>query len=185
MWRFAKRVSKGVIALTAVAVAVWFGRSISNSDLAQHIVSSFGYVGVLIVSAISGFNFAVPIPPISFLPLYLASNLNFWLSILAISVGMTIADGAAFLIGRESRHFITEKHEGRIFPRLERLKDWYYWAPPIVLFFFAAFGPAPNEILVAPMGFMGYRLEHILIPVFFGSLVFNTLFAFGITTFIM
>ena len=63
---------------------------------------------------------------------------------------------------------------------LNKMRDRYYWSPLVALGLFAAFIPFPNEVLVAPLGFMRYRLRHMFLPMFAGNLVFNILSSIGV-----
>ena len=47
-----------------------------------------------------------------------------------------------------------------------------------MLALYASFVPLPNELLVLPLSFFGYRLWKVFLVVLFGNFVFNTLAAF-------
>ena len=179
-----RKISKIVVSLTVlilVAVgAFYLATEAGESEYIRQLVLDYGYIGIFFLSFISGFNLAIPVPAVAFLPLFVASGLNFWISIFLISVGITIADALGFLIGKFSRHIVLE--DNKTVQRLEKIKERYQFAPHIVLFLFASFAPFPNEILVIPMAFLGYRMRILLPIVFFGNLIFNILYATGISS---
>ena len=177
-----KRVLFGVILvifLSAVVIgALYVGKYESDNSVVRDVVSRYGYLGVFVISFISGFNLAVPVPAISFLPLFLELEKSVVLVILFITIGMTLADGIAYVIGRTGRQFLHPR--AKLLSVLNKMRDRYYWSPLVALGLFAAFIPFPNEVLVAPLGFMRYRLRHMFLPMFAGNLVFNILSSIGV-----
>ncbi|MDO8574297.1 MAG: hypothetical protein Q7R86_01605, partial [bacterium] len=90
-----KRILFGVILvifLSAVVIgALYVGKYESDNSVVRDVVSHYGYLGVFVISFISGFNFAVPVPAISFLPLFLELEKSVVLVVLFITIGMTLA----------------------------------------------------------------------------------------------
>lgn len=153
------------------------------ADLAKEVewirdlIGRFGYIGLFLIALISGFNIVVPIPAVAFIPLMLESGLRFWPSIILISLGVTLADILAYFIGKIG-HDITSVYKYKsILDKLEVMREKYGFSPMLILFLFASFAPLPNELLVVPLGFMGYKLKQILPFVFMGNLLFNIIYA--------
>jgi len=142
------------------------------------VVEDYGYIGIFVISLIGGFNFAVPVPVVSFLPLFLELEKSGVLAVLIIAIGSTFADTIAYLIGRMGRQFFHPR--AGVLARLNKMRNRYYWSPLIALGLFAAFVPFSNEIFVVPLGFMRYRMRHMFLPLLLGNLVFNILSAFGV-----
>jgi membrane protein YqaA with SNARE-associated domain len=129
---------------------------------------------------VSGFNLAVPVPAVAFMPLFLEVGLAFWTSVLVVGLGVTAADVISFGIGRLARGFAAlHAREEKILEFLTRVRERYRSAPFVILFLFAALVPFPNEALVIPFGFLGYRLSRVLLVVIAGNIVFNALYALG------
>ncbi|MDO8600057.1 MAG: hypothetical protein Q7R73_00345 [bacterium] len=169
----------------AVLVAIFAGalyatRIAQESEAVRVVVARYGYVGIFVISVISGFNLAVPVPAIAFLPLFLESGLNFWAAIFFIGAGMTLADTIAYFLGKVGRQVISYSTGDGVLLRLEKMRERHRFGPMAVLFLFAALVPFPNEILVVPLGFLKYRIVYIIPTVFAGNLVFNTLYAAGV-----
>lgn len=167
-----------ILLLFVIALAFWASGIVKDSEFISELVRKFGYGGIFLVSVVSGFNLVIPVPVISFLPVFLASGLNAFVAVAIIAAGMTLADFVGFLLGRAGRHIAQGKGSGTLF--LKYLTPSLKWSPALVLFLFASFIPLPNEILVVPMAFLGYRFTYILFPVFFGNMVFNSLYAVGV-----
>ena len=127
----------------------------------------------------SGFNLVIPVPAISFLPVFLTSGLNTFAVVAIIAAGMTLADFVGYLLGKAGRHLALSALERRVANKFEGLKEELHWSPALLLFLFASFIPIPNEVIVIQMAFLGYRLVYILLPVFLGNLVFNSIYAIG------
>ncbi|MBI2056544.1 MAG: hypothetical protein HYT37_04195 [Candidatus Sungbacteria bacterium] len=171
-----------VFAAAVIAVAFYFASLVRESDAARGIVVRYGYIGIFVVSIVSGFNLAVPVPAIAFLPVFLEAGLNVWFTIFLITAGMTLADIIAYWFGKIGERILSYSMEQKILADIQEMREKYRWLPIFLLFLFAALVPMPNEIFVIPLGFVGYRLLHVLPAVFAGNLVFNTLYALGIAS---
>lgn len=172
----------GVFALVVI-LAFSLGKNASESETIRSLVAGYGYFGILVISIVSGINLAVPIPAIAFLPLFLESGLNYWMTIFVISLGMTFGDSIAYLVGRAGRVFVESNIQKKIGKHLEVLQTRYHYAPLGALFLFAAFVPLPNELIVVPLSFFGYRLLHVMIPMLAGNILFNIFYSAGIIGF--
>lgn len=170
------------IAIATAVILVVFKLSYlaDNNESIRNFVSDYGYGGIFLVSLASGFNFLIPVPAISFLPLFIISGLNIWLAILFIVLGTTLADVTAYIIGVIGQRALKSSTNEFIFNSLKKLRLHYYLMPIFALFLFAAFAPFPNEIVLVPLGFLGYRFIHILPVLLAGNSIFNILYAFGV-----
>lgn len=163
-----------------LVLAFWAALNASSSSIISDIVFEYGYIGIFVVSVISGFNVVVPVPVVSFVPLFLEVGFNFWMVIATMVAGLTFADLLGYAIGRSGRELASSFHHKKIFRRLDNMKSKHYFAPIIALFFYASLVPFPNEILVIPLGFLGYRFIHVFIPLFLGNIIFTILTSFGV-----
>ena len=66
---------QGLSLVIVIGVAFYFADLARGNENLQRIIAGYGYIGIFVVSLISGFNLLVPIPAISFLPLFLESQL--------------------------------------------------------------------------------------------------------------
>lgn len=171
--------AKIIFLLLVIAMAFWASGTVKDSDFVSDLIRKFGYGGIFLIAVVSGFNLAIPIPAISFLPIFLSSGLNAFMAVFVIAVGMTLADFIGFLLGKTGRHMALSALERKVVNKLDRFRDKPYWFPALVLFLFASFVPIPNEVIVVPMAFLGYRFTYILLPVFFGNIIFNSVYAIG------
>ena len=181
--RFWKPFFEILFLLAVVAFAIYLASLAQESGFVKKFILDYGYVGISLLSIISGLNIIVPIPIIAFFPLFIAAGLNQWLVILIVVIGITIADGISYIVGDIGRNVISERVKKKM-KHLERLRDQYYWLPLVVLFLFASFVPFPNEVLVIPMAFLGYRLIHMLPLLLVGNAVFNILVMLSIVNFL-
>ncbi|MAZ41101.1 hypothetical protein CL654_03210 [bacterium] len=176
---------KVIALLVLVGAAVFLAFEVPNNDELRALILQFGYPGILIASIISGFNVIVPIPVIAFAPALVASGLNFWAVIVTMSVGLTLGDLFGYLIGNVGRDLTHGKEQNfKLVRALENLKEHHHFAPYFVMFLYAAFVPLPNEVLVIPLAFLGYKLKYLFPAFFLGNLIFNLLFGYaGVTVF--
>ena len=176
-----EKIALQAVLLAAIIVfAFYLANTAEKNEYVQTLVANYGYVGIFITAVVSGFNLIVPVPAIAFLPLFLTSGLSFVPTILLITLGTTIADIAAYFLGKAGPHVIHYSFEDGVLRKLERIRERYRWAPMTVLFLFASFAPLPNEILLVPMGLLGYRFARIVPIAIAGNLVFNSLYATGV-----
>lgn len=171
---------KIILLILVVVLAFWVSGIIKDSGFVSDLVRRFGYVGIFLIAVVSGFNLVIPVPAISFLPVFLASGLNTFALVAIIAAGMTLADFVGYLLGKTGRHLALSALERRVVNRFERFKEELHWSPALLLFLFASFVPVPNEVIVIPMAFLGYRPIYVLLPVFLGNMVFNSIYAIGI-----
>ncbi len=153
-----------------------------GNETVRNIVSSFGYFGIFFISVLSGFNLAIPIPAIGFYPLFAELGFSSVFTIATISLGMVFGDSIGYLIGNAGRGVIDSPRGKRIASFLNRLREKHRLFPYILVLIYAAVVPLPNELLVIPMAFAGYRFLPMAVMLFFGNIVFNILGAFGIVS---
>lgn len=163
------------------ALAFGLSHLIQENSFISGLLNRYGYRAVFILGIIGGLNLVVPVPTVTFMPLFLEAGLNFWIIILLITIGMLLADGFAFLLGKTGRQIIVLNQEkNKILRRLEELKNKNKKLPYVFLFLFASLAPFPNEVIVIPMGFLGYKMRNLLFPLISGNIIFNVLYALGV-----
>jgi len=160
----------------AVAAIVWANQVGVENEQLLDAIARFGYPGLFVVSAISGFNVIIPIPAISLFPLLMQAGFHPVPTVLVIGAGMTVGDMVGFLLGRLGRKMV---ESGSWLRRLERIREGHRLAPYVLLFFYASFAPLPNELIVIPMALIGCRWYGVLGAALAGNLIFNALAAAG------
>lgn len=159
---------------------MWVNETAAQNIQVVEAVRRFGYPGLFVVSAVSGFNLLVPIPIIAFFPFLLEAGLDPVISVLIIGAGMTVGDMVGYLLGRAGRKMVEKPHW---LARIERVRERHRIAPYVLLFFYAAFAPLPNELIVIPMALIGCRWYGVVGAALGGNLIFNSLAAAGFTGF--
>ena len=162
--------------IAVVALVIWVNEAVAENVRVLEWVRRFGYPGLLAVSAVSGFNLLVPIPVIAFFPFLMEAGLDPVLSVLIIGTGMTFGDMVGYMLGRAGRRIVEEP---QWLARLERARERHRIAPYVLLFFYAAFAPVPNELIVIPLALIGCRWYGVLGAALGGNLIFNSLAAAG------
>lgn len=178
-----KTITINFFAILILVIGVYFLSDIAKeNEQIQYFILNYGYIGLFSTSIISGFNLLVPIPIITFLPLIVLSGLNPWIAVLIISIGMTIGDGAGFLLGRTGRSVIDQNKLPKF---LRNCEGYFHNHPkfiPFFLFFYASFVPFPNELVVIPIALFERPWWHIMGPVLAGNIVFNITITLGFMT---
>ena len=183
-----KIIIKPIISLAVIIliffVSTSFSKEVRETAFVQEIVLEYRYIGVLTTSFISGLNLIVPIPAIAFLPLFFAAGLDLSMTILIITIGVTLADSFAYLVGSVGRKLVSSPRQVKITNQFQRIRNRYSFLPLVILFLSAAFVPLPNEIIIIPLAFLGYHLYQIFPVLLIGNATFNILSAIGILNFI-
>jgi membrane protein YqaA with SNARE-associated domain len=176
------KIRKALLRLFIVGIffvlAFWLGSIAESNETVKSLAIKYGYLGVVVVSVISGVNIVIPIPAIAFLPLFVDVGLNYWIIIFAITIGMSVGDAISYLIGQAGRTFIRTK----IFTHLESIRKEYPLAPFFILFLYAAFVPLPNELVIIPLSFLGYKFFRLAPVVIVGNLIFNIITGSGVNS---
>lgn len=171
---------KVALAVLVIVLIVWLNRFAIESETIQKWVTHFGYPGIFFSSVLSGFNLLIPIPIIGFYPFLIEAGFSSLPLILTISFGMLCGDIFGYLIGKYGRSVAREKkYSVKMMEKIEQLRDKHTIIPLVFLFIYVSVVPLPNELVVIPMGFMGYRLRSMFFSLFFGNVLFNTLSAWG------
>ena len=157
---------------------IWLGYLAQGSSSIQSLIVSGGYIGVFLFSVANGFNVFIPIVPASFLPAFTASGLSVNITILLFILGTTLADIIGFFLGKIGHRYTTKEH--KIVAYFKNLRSRYKKAPLILLFFWAVFVPLPNEILLIPLGLLGYSAFRVLPITLLGNTLFTILTSFGV-----
>ncbi|MFH1286618.1 MAG: hypothetical protein ABII02_02605 [Candidatus Magasanikbacteria bacterium] len=176
----AKTLLKILFVCLFIFLIFWVNKFAFDNGVIKNIVSTFGYTGILFTAVISGFNVVVPVPIIAFFPFFMELGFHPIIAVLVIAFGMSVGDFFGFLIGSAGREVIKPK-EGKILKRLEDMREKHSLLPLVFMFFYAAFMPIPNELVVIPLAFLGYRMWKVMTVIFLGNIIFNTIAAFGFT----
>lgn len=116
-----------------------------------------------------------------FLDVFLSAGLGLWGIVILITIGMTFGDAIGYFVGNIGRNVVKlDKKEHKILNRLEKFRDKHHTLPLVIMFLYAAFAPIPNELVVVPLSFLGYRMVHVLLAVLLGNFIFNSLAALTI-----
>ena len=132
-----KPICKIIFVALIVGVALWLAIVAQQNSFIKDFVYEFGYIGVLVTSFVSGLNLVFPLPVTSFVPLFIESGLNFWITMFVITVGLSIADSVAYVIGHSGRELATKWGEKKLFKRLDAIRANYPRIPLIILFFYS------------------------------------------------
>lgn len=159
--------------------AVFFAYYVHSSPYVQQIVLSGGYVSIFAFSFINGFNVVVPFITASLIPALVGAGLSAPLLILLITLGMTLADMVSFVFGTMAAR-ASRLVESAVLRRMEHIERLPTWAVMPVVFGWATLSPMPNEVILFPLGFLGYHWYKIMPLVFIGNGIFNTVVGYGL-----
>jgi len=163
----------------AILLALIFSfETLISNDLLKGIITDYNYTGVVVASFLTGIA-GFPVPIVAFTPLFVELGLDTVLVVVAIVGGLTMGDLVTYAFGIVGRR-LSGGTENRVLSRLEVHTKKHKTLPLWALFFWASFVPIPNEVLLLPLGLLGYRFAQILPPLILGNVILNTLVASGI-----
>ncbi|MFM2423864.1 MAG: hypothetical protein RLZZ70_251 [Candidatus Parcubacteria bacterium] len=168
-----------LLILTTVALTAFFLAEYTlNNPAMQAWIVSFGYIGITLFATVTGLNVIVPIPAVAFTPVFTAAGLMLPGIIIALTLGTLLADFIGYIFGRVSRTTIAAKYP-KLLARLEHLHaNHRHWIVPVT-FLYAAFAPIPNEALVIPLALLGVSWRSLLLPLLFGNLINQAIYAYS------
>jgi len=152
--------------------------SLVSNDFLREVITEYHYFGVMVVAFVTGIA-GFPVPIVAFTPLFTELGLSIFTVVAAIVIGLTLGDLVTYGFGVIGRK-LSRGSKNKTLARLEGYAEKNKVLPLVALFFWASFVPMPNEILLLPLGLLGYRLIHILPPLILGNIVLNTIIASGI-----
>lgn len=181
MRRFAYYILISIFALCLVAFAFYAATIVSSNGTAREFVGQFGTFGILIVAFISGLNLIVPLHVATFTPIFTEAGFGLPVIIGCFVVGTTLADLVGYAVGTWGRHAAEIKHP-RFHKKLIAFNEKHHKLILPAIFLFSAFVPFPNEIVLIPLGLIGFRLLILLPPLVLGTALNHSLYAFGFTS---
>jgi membrane protein YqaA with SNARE-associated domain len=183
MKRRNRTITIGVLAVIAsgllVTASFYTAYYTLKTPVIQEYIASFGYVGAIALATIAGLNVIVPFPVASLTPMFTAAGMHLPYLVLMFTIGTLIADAIGYWFGRLGRNSIEARYEKTV-ARLEKI---YRERQPLIIpvtFLYAAFMPIPNEVLVIPLAFLGMRWRIMMVPLFFGNLINQSIYTYGI-----
>ena len=170
-----------LLVIAIVAGAFFLAAYVSTSEAARALVEQYGIFGMIVIAFVGGLNLAVPVPAASFTPIFVTAGFSLLTIILSLAVGTLIADLVGFQIGRWGKRS-TATHFPKLHDSLVALKQKHHNLILPGVFLFAAFMPIPNEVILIPLGLMGYHYWTLMVPLTLGTVLNQALYALGFLT---
>jgi len=181
-YKIAKRVLHFIILICLIAlifaVSILLTQHVASDESAKALVQEFGYVGVLLISFITGLSMISPVPAAAFTPIFTAGGMGI-ITVIALAVaGTMLANFISYAIGRLGNDF-TNTHYPKLQKRIVKIYTERKELLPYLVFAFAAFVPLPDEVYLIPLGIIGVKLREFILPLFLGTIFFQAVTAFG------
>ena len=176
-------VKKGILLIGLIVVlvaAVIVGQHLISNESFVQLIATFGYAGVFVAAIIAGVNVILPVPAAAFTPVFIEAGLTTPLIIISLAAGTLVADLIGYLIGHTSRELLAAKHP-RVLVLTQKVSNKH---PVIVVSFvalYAGFVPLPNELILIPLALGGVPWRWLVLPLFFGAIMIQTLLVTGVS----
>ncbi len=167
------------ILIVVISSSFYLAEVVEQSNFAQSLIGEYGHFGLLLISIGFGLNPFVPIPPATFIPIFLAGGLSMFDLICVLAIGTLIADIIGFYLGRYSQTYIETTYP-KTYTWMKSLHTSHERLFPFFIFLFAAFFPFPNEVFLLPAGVLGVKLRTLILPLILGAFVHQAIAAYGV-----
>lgn len=152
---------------------------IATDHSSRELIQEYGYFGILLVSFVAGLNLFVPIPAATFVPVFTAAGISLFEIIVLLVIGTMAANLLSFYLGRYGGSLAKNNYpeiQKKLVSLYTRRKKWV----PHFVFAFSALVPLPDEVFLIPLGIVGVKLRHIIVPLILGTTIYQSLAAFGV-----
>ncbi len=137
------------------------------------LVVQYGYAGAFIVSVLGNLTILIPVP--SALVVYaFGSALDPLILGIVSGIGSTVGEFSAYLVGRGGRMAL----KGKQIERLESVRKLVARYGVVTVFLFALL-PLPDDLLLVPLGVMGYDWRRILVSMLVGKTIMCVVVAYA------
>lgn len=166
------------IVVVIFSTSIYLTSYVTNDIDAQLFVQQFGYIGVLLIGFITGMSLISPVPAATFTPIFIAGGIPIFTTIILAVIGTMCANFVSYYIGRLGHDF-TNAHYPKLQKKIIQLYSERKELLPYLVFSFTAFVPFPDEIYLIPLGIIGVRIRDFIVPLFLGTIFFQTMTALG------
>jgi len=161
-----------------VYVSLLLTQFVTDDSSSQLLIREFGYIGIILISFVSGINFLVPVPASTFIPIFTAGGIALPVAIILLVIGTMSANILTYYIGRAG-HKLTKIKYPTIQEKILSVYENKKHLLPYFVFLFAALIPFPNEVYLIPLGIIGIKLKVFILPLLSVTILFQSLTALG------
>ncbi len=144
-------------------------------EWSQQVVTSFGILGVFLVSFVGSATVLLPAPV--FLAIFAAGSvMNPWLVGLVGGLGAAFGELVAYYVGRGSKKLIKKEEHNKW---LEKARKWFdkKGAFPVIVLFAAT--PLPDDIIGLLCGLIKYDIKKFFVATLIGKIILTTALAWA------
>lgn len=169
------------LSLIAISVVGSFALTeyVIDTPASQTLIQDFGYISIILLSFVAGLNLLLPVPAATFVPVFTAAGLGLPAIIICLVTGTMAANMLSYVAGRYGGKFTRSRYPN-IQKKLQALYSTHERWVPHFIFLFTALVPLPDEVFLVPLGIIGVKLKHFIIPLVLGTIFYQTFAAYGI-----
>lgn len=167
-----------ILIASLFSFSIYLTNHVTNDLSAQQFIQQFGYIGIFLISFITGLSLISPVPAATFSPIFTAGGISLFTTITLAVIGTMCANFISYFIGRLGHDF-TNTHYPKIQKKIFSIYLEKRVLLPYLVFGFTAFIPIPDEVYLIPLGVIGVKIREFILPLFLGTVFFQTVTAFG------
>ncbi|QQS61627.1 MAG: VTT domain-containing protein [Candidatus Moraniibacteriota bacterium] len=151
----------------------------SPEDITDLIGEEHAYIALFLSALLGGTSIFIPFPYYLVTISLGAAGFNPLSLAIVAALGTAIGDTTTYFIARSGRIFTPSRARVYFSRIVYSLKEKHPSFVPFFTFLYAAFLPLPDDLIMAPAGFVRYPFKRIILSLFLGKVVFNGLLAFA------
>lgn len=137
------------------------------------------YIALFFMALLGGTSIFIPFPYYLFTISFGALGLSPFVLGFVSALGTATGDATTYYFARKSRVVVSSRMEKFFSQTLEMCTKKHPRLVPLFTFFYASFFPFSDDLIMVPAGLMKYPFKRLIVSLFLGKLVFNTLLAFA------
>lgn len=150
---------------------------ISPDAIIDRLGEQNSYITLFILSFIGGVSVFIPFPFYLFTISLAIGGLNPYILGLVAASGTALGDTVSYLMGRIGGNFYEYKNK-KVINKIKKFSEKQILFP-VLLFIYASAAPFSDDLIMIPAGFLKIPYTKMIIPIYLGKIVFNTLMAFS------
>lgn len=165
-----------LVVVGAFSFVAW---RVSPEEIITWMGEENAYIALFFMALLGGTSVFIPFPYYLFTISFGALGLSPFILGFVSALGTATGDATTYYFARKSRVIISSRMEKFFSRTLEMCTKKHPRLVPLFTFFYASFFPFPDDLIMVPAGLMKYPFKRLIISLFLGKLVFNTLLAFA------
>lgn len=172
-----KKIIRSVAVISLFIFWIVLLYNIPPTKIIEFIGTNNSYILSIIFGFMGGTSILFPFPYYIAAFTFGSGGLNPLLIGILTGTGVALGDSTSYLVGYSGREILSEK----LNKYFKIIYAWCTqkpkWMMPLFLYIYSSVMPLPNDVIVMPLGLVRYPYFKMIVPMWLGSITFNTAIA--------